>query len=141
MSQSLKDMLAAKTAAGWMAAKTATVDEVAKEEQSKVRIFFGEFPVAVSFMTETGKPVHFYAGYHVTDDEEIIAFCTGNRDIVDVTDKVKLEDVPKLPSRQRGRSWAAASERSDPTVFTPQDLLMRAVAGSNTLTTAADSNS
>lgn len=113
-----------------------------KEEKSNVRIFHGEFPISVSLMTPSGLPVHFYAGYHATEDEEVIEFLKAEKSVKEVTGKVKLSDLPVAPSRNRGRNWASASKfGSDPTVFSPADLLARAVASSNTLSTAAQSNS
>lgn len=128
-----------------LAAKLAAKKEAQpeqKEEKSSVRIFYGEFPISVSLMTPSGIPVHFYAGYHATEDEEVIEFLKAEKSVKEVTGKVKLSELPVAPSRNRGRNWASASKfGSDPTVFSPADLLARAVASSNTLSTAAQSNS
>lgn len=128
--------------ASTLAAKKESTQETAQEEKSNVRIFHGEFPISVSLMTPSGIPVHFYAGYHATEDEEVIEFLKAEKSVKEVTGKVKLSDLPVAPSRNRGRNWASASKfGSDPTVFSPADLLARAVASSNTLSTAAQSNS
>lgn len=132
--------LAAMIAAKKESAQEAQTEQ--KEEKSNVRIFHGEFPISVSLMTPSGLPVHFYAGYHATEDEEVIEFLKAEKSVKEVTGKVKLSDLPVAPSRNRGRNWASASKfGSDPTVFSPADLLVRAVASSNTLSTAAQSNS
>lgn len=100
------------------------------------RVFFGELPIAISFMTPTGKPVHFYKGYHVTSDKEVIAFCEELEQVQDVTSKVKVADVPVPEARSRARSWASASR----TEITPAELLQRVVS-SKDISTAAPSNS
>lgn len=131
----------ANNLAATLAAKKEAQSEQ-KEEKSNVRIFHGEFPISVSLMTPSGLPVHFYAGYHATEDEEVIEFLKAEKSVKEVTGKIKLSDLPVAPSRNRGRNWASASKfGSDPTVFSPADLLVRAVASSNTLSTAAQSNS
>lgn len=133
--------LAAKLAAKKETAQE-TTQETAQEEKTNARIFHGEFPISVSLMTPSGIPVHFYAGYHATEDEEVIEFLKAEKSVKEVTGKVKLSELPVAPSRNRGRNWASASKfGSDPTVFSPADLLARAVASSNTLSTAAQSNS
>lgn len=133
----------ANNLAAKLTAKKESAQETAQEEEkSNVRIFHGEFPISVSLMTPSGLPVHFYAGYHATEDEEVIEFLKAEKSVKEVTGKVKLSDLPVAPSRNRGRNWASASKfGSDPTVFSPADLLARAVASSNTLSTAAQSNS
>lgn len=141
---------AASVAAALMAAKAkaqpeqkpeADKEEV-KVDTSKLRVFFGEFPIAISLMTATGTPIGFYMGYHVTEDQEVIEFLSKEKTVKDVTGKIKLEDVPVAPSRNRNRSWQSASKfGGDPSVFSPADLLKRAVASSNTLSTSAQSNS
>lgn len=141
---------AASAAAALMAAKAkaqpeqkpeADKEEV-KVDTSKLRVFFGEFPIAISLMTPTGTPIGFYMGYHVTEDQEVIEFLSKEKTVKDVTGKIKLEDVPVAPSRNRNRSWQSASKfGGDPSVFSPADLLKRAVASSNTLSTSAQSNS
>lgn len=132
----------ANNLAAKLAAKKASTQETAQEEKTTARIFYGEFPISVSLMTPSGLPVHFYAGYHATEDEEVIEFLKAEKSVKEVTGKIKLSDLPVAPSRNRGRNWASASKfGSDPTVFSPADLLVRAVASSNTLSTAAQSNS
>lgn len=135
----------ANNLAAIIAAKKESAQEVQpeqKEDKTNVRIFHGEFPISVSLMTPSGLPVHFYAGYHATEDAEVIEFLKAEKSVKEVTGKVKLSELPVAPSRNRGRNWASASKfGSDPTVFSPADLLARAVASSNTLSTAAQSNS
>lgn len=132
----------ANNLAAKLAAKKESTQETTTEETSNVRIFHGEFPISVSLMTPSGLPVHFYAGYHATEDEEVIEFLKAEKSVKEVTGKVKVSELPVAPSRNRGRNWASASKfGSDPTVFSPADLLARAVASSNTLSTAAQSNS
>ena len=117
--------------------------EVQAEQVDKdLRIFFGELPGSISMMTPAGTPIYFYAGFHVTKDPEVIDFLSREKNIQEVTNKVKLSEVPAAPVRTRSRNWAAAASKfgGDPSVFSPIDLLQRAVAGSNTMTTAADSN-
>ena len=104
-------------------------------------MFYGELPTSISLMTEKGIPVPFYQGFHVTSDPDVIAFCEAQKDIKDVTGKIDIDKVPEAPTRSRNRNWASASKFGDPTVFSPADLLQRAVASSNTLTTAARSDS
>lgn len=148
---------AASVAAALLAAKAKTqseqktdpgvkqADDASEEVQvdtSNLRVFFGEFPIAISLMTATGTPIGFYMGYHVTEDQEVIEFLSKEKTVKDVTGKIKLEDVPVAPSRNRNRSWQSASKfGGDPSVFSPADLLKRAVASSNTLSTSAQSNS
>lgn len=122
---------------------TDTTQQQVQEEviDKDLRIFFGELPGSISMMTPAGTPIYFYAGFHVTKDPEVIDFLTREKNIKEITGKIKLSDVPTPPVRTRSRNWAAASKfGSDPTVFSPIDLLQRAVAGSNTMTTAAESN-
>ena len=88
-------------------------------------------------MTPEGIPVHFYAGYHVTSDPDIVKFCSALKGISDVTGKIKLTDVPEAPRRTRERSWAAAAS---PTAITPAEILSKAVASSATIVQAAKSN-
>lgn len=97
-------------------------------------IFFGELPPSISLMTPTGLPVYFYMGYHVTADQEIIDFLKTQKNIANVTGKVKLADVPTPPARKQGNTWHANSE---PTSISPTELLQRAVAA-NTSTVAAN---
>ena len=120
-----------------------TQQQVQEEVIDKdLRIFFGELPGSISMMTPAGTPIYFYAGFHVTKDTEVIDFLSREKNIQEVTSKVKLSEVPAAPVRTRSRNWAAAASKfgGDPSVFSPIDLLQRAVAGSNTMTTAADSN-
>lgn len=122
-----------------------TQQQVAQAQEEVVdkdlRVFYGELPQSVSMMTPQGTPVYFYAGFHVTKDPEVIDFLSREKNIKDVTGKIKLSDIPKAPVRTRSRNWHAASKfGGDPSVFSPAELLQRAVAGSNTLTTAAHSN-
>lgn len=119
--------------------KTEQVQEEVVDKE--LRIFFGELPGSISMMTPQGTPIYFYAGFHVTKDPEVIDFLSREKNIKEITGKIKLSDVPTPPVRTRSRNWAAASKfGGDPTVFSPIDLLQRAVAGSNTMTTAAESN-
>lgn len=123
---------------------TDTTQQQVQEEviDKDLRIFFGELPGSISMMTTAGTPIYFYAGFHVTKDPEVIDFLSREKNIQEVTSKVKLSEVPSAPVRTRSRNWAAAASKfgGDPSVFSPIDLLQRAVAGSNTMTTAADSN-
>lgn len=123
---------------------TDTTQQQVQEEviDKDLRIFFGELPGSISMMTPAGTPIYFYAGFHVTKDPEVIDFLSREKNIQEVTSKVKLSEVPAAPVRTRSRNWAAAASKfgGDPSVFSPIDLLQRAVAGSNTMTTAADSN-
>ena len=74
-----------------------------EEEKTTARIFHGEFPISVSLMTPSGIPVHFYAGYHATEDEEVIEFLKAEKSVKEVTGKIKLSELPVAPSRNRGR--------------------------------------
>ena len=38
-------------------------------------ILYGEMPPAVSYLTEKGKTVFFYKGYHVATDPEVVEYC------------------------------------------------------------------
>lgn len=104
------------------------------------RVFYGELPIAVSYLTNSGKVVHFYEGYCVTDDSEVAEYCEKLKEVREVTGEVKLEDVPRPPMRSRMRNWAGTAEK---TVMTPGELLARAVRVQSTaeLPQAAASNS
>ena len=91
-------------------------------------IFYADLPQAISYMTPTAKPVFFYEGYHMTSDPEIAAFCATIPGVIDVTDRVAPEEVPKPASRTRQRSWASAERTS----ITPGELLARAVRVAST---------
>lgn len=99
-------------------------------------ILYGEMPPAVSYLTEKGKTVFFYKGYHVATDPEVVEYCKTIPGIRDVTSEVKLEDVPKPESRTRNRNWESGGRST----VTPQDLLRIAVANSKQIP-AAESNS
>ncbi len=120
------------------AAKAALEADKPAEIPGNFRIFFGDFPQSLSFMTEKGAPIYFYQGFHVTDDEEIAEYCAKLKNVKEVTDKVKLEDIPKAPIRSRSSNWASAAK----TEITPMELLQRiAVVSSKGLPQAAESNS
>lgn len=103
------------------------------------RVFYGELPPSVSFLTEKGKAVFFYQGYHVTTDSEVVEFCQALAGVEEVTGKVKLEEVPMPSARSRARNWAAASKME----ISPAELLQRAaIASSATMGgNTAESNS
>jgi hypothetical protein len=87
------------------------------------RIFWGELPPAVTYLTSTAKPAFFYNGYLVTSDKEVIAMCNELQGIKDVTAEVDISKVPRPGLRTRTREWASSAS----TVMTPGELLARAV--------------
>lgn len=109
------------------------------EPEIKGSVFFGEFGLYENFMTPTGKVLSFYKGFAVVEDPELIEYAKTIKGLKDVTKEVKVSDLPVQPVRSRTRNFAANG--IDPTVFNPLDLLQRAVASSQTVTQAADSNS
>lgn len=94
-------------------------------------IFYGQLPPSVSLMTPKGEPVYFYQGYHVTDNPDIIEFLKGEKNITNVTGKVKLDDVPVPPVRVQGNSWHSNAAQQSPTTITPAELLQRAAIKSS----------
>lgn len=136
--------LAQTIAARVAAAQTANTPEPTPEVDPAegLVVFYGELPTSISFMTPFGKPVNFYMGYHVTEDPEVIEFCKSVHTLKDVTGKVDIAKLPTAPKRNRNRNWAAGQRNSDPTVFSPADLIQRVVAGnSSTMNMAARSDS
>lgn len=123
-------------------AKTIANNAVSAEASANpvaTRVFYGEFPPAISYLTPSGKPVFFYQGHHVTEDSEVIAFCATIAGVSDVTDQVELARVPRPELRTRQRNWASAER----TTITPGELLSRAARVQSTadLPQAASSNS
>lgn len=97
----------------------------AKIPEATERIFFGELPPAVSYLTKTGQPVFFYQGYHKTTDPEVVEICQAIPGVTEITGQISPEEVPVPPVRSRARNWAAGT---DPTVVSPAELLGLAAA-------------
>lgn len=115
-----------------LAAKIAAATPKQAPEQ---RVFYGEFPETVSYLTPLGTPVHFYRGFHITTSKEVAEFCNELPGVQEITGSIKIEEVPTPPVRNRQRMWAAAEK----TEITPAELLQRVVS-SRDITTAAPSN-
>jgi hypothetical protein len=92
------------------------------------RIFYGELPPAISYLTATAKPIFFYQGYHVSEDPEVIEYCKTLRGVADVTDQIDVANVPQPALRTRSRNWASTEKTS----MTPGELLSRAVRVAST---------
>lgn len=118
----------------------ATQADARNAPATATRVFYGELPPAVSYLTAAGTPVYFYNGYHVTENSEVVEFCNALPNIKDITDQVNIQDVPRPEQRTRQRNWAGTAER---TSITPGELLNRVVRVQSTaqLPQAAASNS
>lgn len=114
----------------------ATTSATPAVQAPKFSIFYKELPQAISFLTATGKPVHFYMGYCVAQDKEIIQYCQELDGCENVTGKVDPAKIPTPPVRSRQRNWSSASK----TEITPAELLQRVVSSAQ-VPQAAQSNS
>lgn len=111
------------------------------EEESKARVFHGQFDTYQQYLTNSGKVVSFYKGYCVTEDPETAEYCAKLPQVKELTGKANLEDIPVAPKRQRNRNWASA-QSAQPHVFSPADLLQRVVvANTSNSVPAAQSTS
>jgi len=122
--QSLKDKLAA------MAAKN-EAPQASEAPEADVRVFYGNLPQATTYLTDKGEHVHFYQGFFTTTDPVLAAFAATIKNVEEVTGKVDLKDIPKVPTRDRARNWASAA--GNPGQISPAELLQRAVANSSTI--------
>lgn len=128
--QAIKNRMATQQAAqGTQQPETGEQAKQADPVESAFRVFHGEFTDFQQYLTNSGKVVSFYRGYCMTDDPEIIDYCTQLarlKQVQEVTGKVLESDVPVAPKRERNRNWASA-QGSKPHVFSPADLLQRVV--------------
>lgn len=133
----------AKPLAGVFAqrANTPQTDPKEKEQvqtQSGETVLKGNFAGYVSFLTPLGKQYYFYEGYLATTDQEIVEAALKIPGVA----RTNETNFPRPPDRSRGikknASWSAFQ---NPSVISPQELMQRAVAGSNTVTQAAESTS
>lgn len=98
----------------------------------------GDFSGYVSFLTPLGKPYFFFEGYLATSDQEVVDAALKIPGVA----RTNETRFPRPPDRSRGRKQQASwSAFENPTVISPQELMQRAVAGSNTVPQSAESTS
>lgn len=112
-----------------------------KSEDSKTRVFYGDFSEYANFVNPTGGVLGFYRGYFTTEDSKLAEFALQQAGVVEVTGKVNVGDLPKRPTRERNRNWAAQGPATDPSVINPLELMQRAIGNTTHTPQAGDSNS